>query len=541
MRVDTDTIGERIAEQVAHMDAAMHGLLTDLRAFDQAGGWYRQGFQTCASWLSWRVGWTLGTAREHVRVASKLADLSHIDEALRQGEISYSKVRAMTRVATPANELTLLEEARYTTGQQLEVICRKYALVQRHDQESNERDDSERRYVTRRDSPDGMVRIVAALHPEEAAMVWTALERVMKAGCRGRAAVASTPSSNHGASHLPAESSGAAGSKGATRSDDSVDSAHFTANDHQSGVPAESSGAAGSNGATRSDDSARVTDNDRQSRVPAETSGGRSSSHSETQSARVPRFTRADALIVMAEEVIRGTRPNRSPVELVVTVAAEHLHLAAGAVSPTAGANLLESAGDQGRDSDPSIVACFADGTAVSMTVARRLACDAGIAPMVEGPDGAPLALGRKTRAIPASMKRALLRRDGGCRFPGCSNRLCVEGHHVKHWADGGETEIENLLSLCSHHHRFVHEYGFAVEWIGTTEVRFIDPDGRTVVPVPEPARPARLGWETIRRRNTVLGITPETAACGWDGARIDLAACIHELVRADERAICVP
>ena len=74
MSAHSDNLGERIAEHVAHIDAAMHQLLTDLREFDQAGGWSLQGFPTCAHWLSWRVGWTLGTAREHVRVANKLAE-----------------------------------------------------------------------------------------------------------------------------------------------------------------------------------------------------------------------------------------------------------------------------------------------------------------------------------------------------------------------------------------------------------------------------------------------------------------------------------
>ncbi|MEJ7598126.1 MAG: hypothetical protein WKG01_09480 [Kofleriaceae bacterium] len=78
----------------------------------------------------------------------------------------------MTRVATAANETVLLEEARLTTGQQLETICRKYAMVQRHGEEANPADDKERRHVTRSDTSDGMVRIAAVLHPEEAAMVW---------------------------------------------------------------------------------------------------------------------------------------------------------------------------------------------------------------------------------------------------------------------------------------------------------------------------------------------------------------------------------
>jgi hypothetical protein len=456
MRAYTDALGERIAEHVAHLDAALHLLLTDIREFDQAGGWYHQGFLTCAHWLSWRVGWTLGTAREHVRVANKLATLPLIDEALRTGEMSYCKVRAMTRVATPENEHMLLGEARFTTGQQIEVICRKYAMVQRHDQESNERDDAERRHLRRRDLPDGMVQIVATLHPEEAAAVWAALERVAKERCRGSAEVKT----------LSAD------------------------------VPAGTS--------------------DESSPLPACRTAHR-------ESVKAQRFSRADALMQIAEDVLRGTRPDRSPIELVVTVSTESLRA-------TPEDSELGAAVNAG---------CCTDGTALSLVAMRRLACDAGVVRLVEDCVGAPLSVGRKTRTIPGAMKRALLQRDRGCRFPGCTNRVFVEGHHLEHWADGGETKLGNLVSLCSHHHRFVHEYGYAVRFIGNTNVEFIDSDGRTVVSAPEPAQPTPRGWETIRARNAELQISAETPACGWDGGRIDLVACIDELVRAEERARC--
>ena len=177
---ELEQLGERIAEQAAHFDAALHRLLTDLRDFDVRGGWHRQGAKSCAHWLSWRVGWDLTTARERVRVAGKLGKFPAVDDALRRGEVSYSKVRAMTRVATPANELLLLDYSRLVTASDLETLCRKYALVQRHGQESTPRDDEQRRYVRRRDTDDGMVKIEAVLHPEEAEMVWTMLDHAAK-------------------------------------------------------------------------------------------------------------------------------------------------------------------------------------------------------------------------------------------------------------------------------------------------------------------------------------------------------------------------
>src|SRR5512147_2895977 len=98
MENELEQLGEQIAEQAAHLDAATHRLLADLRAFDARGGWHVQGAASCAHWLAWRVGWDLVTARDHVRVARKLAEFPAIDDALRCGKVSYSKVRAMLRV-----------------------------------------------------------------------------------------------------------------------------------------------------------------------------------------------------------------------------------------------------------------------------------------------------------------------------------------------------------------------------------------------------------------------------------------------------------
>ena len=85
-----------------------------------------------------------------------------------------------------------------------------------------------------------------------------------------------------------------------------------------------------------------------------------------------------------------------------------------------------------------------------SSEAVRRLCCDCGVVRVTEDAHGRTVSVGRKTRTIPASLKRALLRRDHTCRFPGCENRLFVEGHHVQHWADGGETSLRNITSLCS-------------------------------------------------------------------------------------------
>src|SRR5262249_6447215 len=143
-------------------------------------GWASQGARSCAAWLSWRLGWSGNRAREHVRVAQRLGSLPAIDGALRKGEVSYCKVRAMTRVATAENEKLLLEDARFSTGHQLEQICRKYAAVQRAGERRSPAEDAERRRITRCDLDDGMVGIRMVVHPDEAVVIWEALAKVAR-------------------------------------------------------------------------------------------------------------------------------------------------------------------------------------------------------------------------------------------------------------------------------------------------------------------------------------------------------------------------
>jgi hypothetical protein len=97
---------------------------------------------------------------------------------------------------------------------------------------------------------------------------------------------------------------------------------------------------------------------------------------------------------------------------------------------------------------------------------------------VIEDEDGNPLSVGRKTRSIPPALRRALRSRDQGCRFPGCTNTHFIDGHHIKHWADGGETSLTNLVQLCRHHHRLVHEGGFNCERKADGRIVFRDQSG---------------------------------------------------------------
>ncbi|HJX66897.1 MAG TPA: DUF222 domain-containing protein [Polyangia bacterium] len=168
-----EDLSREIADLAAHMDAATHRLLTCIRQFDEAGGWYEQGAASCASWLAWRIGLDSATAREKVRVARALGKLPVIDEALRASKLSYAKARALTRVATPETEAKLLELAVVATGAQLERLCRGYRRALAPDEQLA----PEERSVRRRDLPGGMVRLEIVLAPDEADLLLRALDR----------------------------------------------------------------------------------------------------------------------------------------------------------------------------------------------------------------------------------------------------------------------------------------------------------------------------------------------------------------------------
>jgi hypothetical protein len=111
----------------------------------------------------------------------------------------------------------------------------------------------------------------------------------------------------------------------------------------------------------------------------------------------------------------------------------------------------------------------------------KRLACDGSLVTIVEDENGNPLDVGRKRRTVTVALRRALWSRDRGCTFPGCRNKRYVEAHHIRHWASGGATKVENLTLLCSHHHTLLHEGGFSVRREDDGAIRFARGDGRLI------------------------------------------------------------
>jgi hypothetical protein len=350
----TEQLGEAIAELASRIHAATYELLVMLRQFDAGVGW-NNGFLSCAHWLHWRTGIALGAAREKVRVAKALERLPLVSEEMRRGSISYAKVRAITRVATPESERQLLDLALCGTAAQVERLVRAWRRVDRMAERAETARRHQRRELYTWVDDDGMVIIRGRVTPEVGAVVQQALaaacDRLFK-----------------DAAHTPA---------------------------------------------------------------PVDVS-------EEANSAQ----RRADALGLLAESALAadldpGTAGDRYQVVLHVDGTALQTRAA-----EAGGQAVLEGSGVR-----------------VSAETSQRLACDAAVVAITEGPEGAVLDVGRKTRTIPPAIRRALSARDQQCRFPGCTSRRC-DAHHIEHWADGGSTRLDNLLLLCRRHHRMVHEDG---------------------------------------------------------------------------------
>ena len=377
-----DQLGEQITELCGYIYAATYRLLVLIREYDEQGYWNQPGLCSCAHWLNFQCGIGMNAAREKVRVAHALAELPNISAAFEKGQLSYSKVRAMTRIADQDNEEYLLMIARHGTAYHVEKLVSKYRRATRSqdtEQANQQHADRELAYYF---DEDGSLVINARLPAEQGALVIKALEKAME-------------------------------------------------NQFQN------------------------------TNVSAETS--------EPVSSPAPIATkRADAMAEVAESYLNAeptAATTADRYQVVVHVSAETLKEAPHA-PPNPSTNPAPN---------PQI-SCLDDGPHVSAETSRRIACDCSLIKLTEDEDGEPLSIGRKTRAIPPSIRRALRFRDQGCRFPGCTNTHFVDGHHIKHWADGGETSLENLVLLCRHHHRLVHEGGYVCERTADGDIEFRSP-----------------------------------------------------------------
>jgi HNH endonuclease/Domain of unknown function (DUF222) len=229
----------------------------------------------------------------------------------------------------------------------------------------------------------------------------------------------------------------------------------------------------------------------------------------------------ADALLVVAEAYLAGkvaTAEDAEVYQVMVHVGTDALTAGAepGDVSAETPAPVPGDPADPGR--------CHVeDGPAVSVSTAQMIGCTAVLSWMRHDRDGAILALGRRRRRPNAAQRRAARERDKGrCRFPGCESRR-TDLHHVVHWANGGRTDLANLISLCRYHHTVVHDRGYLIAARPGTEFEFYRPDG-TLVPAcpPLPAPDGQIGDCHDAE------ISPDTIIPPWYGERLDLDHAIY-------------
>jgi hypothetical protein len=183
------------------------------------------------------------------------------------------------------------------------------------------------------------------------------------------------------------------------------------------------------------------------------------------------------------------------------------------------------------RESSEAGAAVLDSGVGVSAETSRRLACDASRVMMTSDPEGKAPPAGRRTRTVPVSIRRALEHRDRGCRFPGCGLRFC-DAHHVRHWADGGATRLDNLVLLCRRHHRAVHEEGFGVRHSPNGAFVFSRPDGSILPYAPAPPPLPRQPIWSLTRSHAAEGIEIDawTALSSCAGQPLDLRWAIATL-----------
>jgi hypothetical protein len=386
------------ASRLASETCRWLGLLAELVI---RGVWADQGARTPAVWLSWALGIAPATARDQVRVALRLRELDRVRERFAAGRISYSKVRAITRVAVPELEEMLLDWADGSTAAELEAAVRGFRRAQRGltvDPDEVER----RRGVWVVDHADGTSDLVIRLPTDEARAAHAHAQRLA-------------------ALEVHAEQQEDGGASAAAR-----------ASVHDQTPGASAAAPDGVHGPSPVDSTA--------SAILMEGCGA--SAASRPYGARV-----ADALVqALAAAVASGPADT------------------SGQDRDTLVVHVNETDLDRAQGPPVAVETSAGPVPAMSRRVLRRLACEAGVVFVATDGDGSPVDVARRDRRLSAALRRALRSRDRSCRFPGCGSRRHLHAHHVVHWADGGPTDLANLVLLCGHHHRYVHAHDYDID-----------------------------------------------------------------------------
>ena len=356
---------------------------------------------------------------------------------MKSGQLSYTKVRTMTRVATPETEATLLEYAQSTSAARLEWLARGWKKLSRAGELAAEEVRHRSRTFSVAIDADGMYVVRGRLEPEVGAVLMRAIEAAGDALYRGEDAEARPRNRQRRADAaglvaeraLAAGFGGDVGGGGGGEGGDGGGGGDAGAGAGAGGLREGGRGAGGGAGGLRE--------------------GGRGAGGGGGSGGGV---------------VGSGSRAERYQV-----------------VVHTDAATLMER-GETGRSE--------LDGVRVCAETSRRMACDAARVAMCHR-DGEVVSVGRRTRTIPPHIRRALEERDRGCRYPGCASRF-TEAHHVKHWADGGETSLANTILLCRRHHRLVHEGGTRMALDRDGKAAFFTREGAVLggsPPLPEVTR----------------------------------------------------
>lgn len=513
-----------ITQLAAHIHSATWRLLELIREYDESEAWYGPGLNSVAHWLNWKCGMNLGAARERVRVAHALPDLPKISEKLRRGEISYSKVRAMTRVATVKNEDFLLSIAKYGTAAHVERVVRNYRTMNRNEALTWDNERHYQRKLVWYFDDAGYLVLRGRFTPEAGAVIVRALQLAKDhLWEESKNVSAEIPEQKNPANPIPYEYESAdamlrvsegflTGAGHEIEPEELTEPKISSFDDDKPKVcdscnhvhPKATKTAYVSSDAIAIPDAITMEVVDKDS--ADSNSGSKSASETEEpkntnnpKNASKPKNSNEPGSF--SDKSNTSTRKSTGGDRYLV-----HVHT---------DINTLKADGD-----GPQSV--IDDNANVSAETSRRLACDASVVHWLENHKGEPLSIGRKTRTIPPSIRRALQRRDLGCRFPGCTCTHYVDAHHIKHWADGGETSMKNLVLLCRKHHRFVHEEGFEVHPRRGGRIDFTDKRGKLI---PESAAGRFRGnVSSLVQENVKNGIRidAKTGKCHWGGERMD-------------------
>jgi len=527
-----EKLGNEIATIAAGIHAAEYQLLVRLAEFDRRGGWKLAGHRTCAAWLAHRTGKDEGACRQRVRTARVLVKLPLTSAAMEQGELSFTKARAITRLAKPETEADILEYGLSVSAKKLEAFVRDARLYgQVNAREYARRQWEAREFVAWTDEH-GMIKFRGRMPAVDGLPVLRALQAFGLAVHRGAEDGRTDRQRRADAFLMLAERARVAGT-GDLKTDVRVGLG--AAAEEDGGEAAEPAGTRGSAEPDGHGSDAILRGSVRGSAEPSGRDFGTvlRGSDSVLRGSEEPspagNVQKSDESRGSAEPSEHGSDGGSDPVLRGSDRGSDAVLPGSAEPSPAKGVQKSDaprgSAEPRPTPISPraerylvmlnvepkALVAgeqaerCHLDdGTRVSGESARRLTCDCGMVEVTRCKHGSVLDVGRKTRQISTPMRRALEARDGGCRFPGCGLRF-AEGHHVLHWGDGGPTALDNLVLLCDHHHTLVHEGGFSMDMPQPGRPNFYDRKGR---PVPEAAPPleVREALEALHRRR---GIRP--------------------------------